>query len=103
MTKLLRRSIQYDKVFSTFGQQQLVMVNYTCDFNRSETGKILRMNNNKIQAVNNIPALHEGLLLLPQQGLAFLYLKAAIFVTSFSGPHGLFISFVGSSTSLYNI
>ena len=30
------------------------------------------------------------------------YLKAAIFVTSFSGSHGLFTSFVWPSTSLYH-
>ena len=33
------RSVQYDKVLSKFGQQQLVMVNYACGFNQSETGK----------------------------------------------------------------
>ena len=29
------------KILSKFGEQQLVMVNYTCGFNQSETGNIL--------------------------------------------------------------
>ena len=29
----------YDKVLSKFVQQQLIMVNYACGFNQSETGK----------------------------------------------------------------
>jgi len=29
-----------------FGQQQLVMVNYACGFNQSETGNILNNNDN---------------------------------------------------------
>ena len=29
----------YDKVLSKFGQQQLIMVNYVCGLNQSETGK----------------------------------------------------------------
>ena len=39
MTKLLMSSVQYDKILSKFGQQQLVMVNYACGFNQSATGK----------------------------------------------------------------
>ena len=38
------------KFLSKFGEQQLVMVNYACGFNQSETGKyfewIIIMNNN---------------------------------------------------------
>ena len=36
---ILTSSVQYDKILSKFGQQQLVMVNYACGFNQSETGK----------------------------------------------------------------
>ena len=36
---LLMSLVQRDKVLSQFGQQQLVMVNYVCGFNQSETGK----------------------------------------------------------------
>ena len=36
---VLTSSVQYDKILSKFGQQQLVMVNYACGFNQSETGK----------------------------------------------------------------
>ena len=36
---ILTSSAQYDKILSKFGQQQLVMVNYACGFNQSETGK----------------------------------------------------------------
>ena len=39
MTKLLESLVQYNKVLSRFGQQQLVMVNYACGFNQSQTGK----------------------------------------------------------------
>ena len=39
---LLTLSVQYDKVLSKFGQQQLVMVNYACGFNQSETGKYIK-------------------------------------------------------------
>ena len=35
----LLTSVHYDKILSKFGQQQLVMVNYACGFNQSETGK----------------------------------------------------------------
>ena len=35
---LLTSSVQYDKIRSKF-QQYLVMVNYACGFNQSETGK----------------------------------------------------------------
>ena len=46
MTKLLMWSVQYDNVFSKFGQQWLV--NYTCGFNQSEMGKnFFGMNNVK--------------------------------------------------------
>ena len=31
--------VQYDKDLFKFGQQQLVMVNYVCGVNQSETGK----------------------------------------------------------------
>ena len=34
-------SLQYDNILSKFGQQQLVMVNYACGFNQSETQNIL--------------------------------------------------------------
>ena len=33
--------LQYDKVLSKFGQQELVIVNYACGFNQPETGKYL--------------------------------------------------------------
>ena len=36
-TALLTSSVQYDKIISKFGQQQLVMVNYVCGLNQSET------------------------------------------------------------------
>ena len=36
---ILTSSVQYDKILSKFGQQQLVMVSYACFFNQSETGK----------------------------------------------------------------
>ena len=36
---ILTSSVQYDKILSKFGQQQLVMVNYACGFKQSETGK----------------------------------------------------------------
>ena len=36
---LLTSSVQYDKILSKFGQQQLVIVNNACGFNQSETGK----------------------------------------------------------------
>ena len=36
---LLTSSVQYDKILFKFRQQQLVMVNYVCVFNQSETGK----------------------------------------------------------------
>ena len=36
---LLTSLVQDDKIVSKLGQQQLVMVNYTCAFNQSETGK----------------------------------------------------------------
>ena len=36
---ILTWSFQYDKIFSKFSQQQLVLVNYARDFNQSETGK----------------------------------------------------------------
>ena len=38
---ILMSSVQNDKILSKliFGQQQLVMVNYACGFNQSETGK----------------------------------------------------------------
>jgi len=36
---LLTSSVEYDKILCKFGQQQLVMVNYGCGFNQSETGK----------------------------------------------------------------
>ena len=36
---LLTSSVQYDKIISKFGLQQLVMVNYGCGLNQSETGK----------------------------------------------------------------
>ena len=38
---ILTSSVQYDKILSKFGQQQLVMVNYACGFNQSETENIL--------------------------------------------------------------
>ena len=38
MTKLLTSLAQQFKVLSKFGQRQLVMVNYACGFNQSETG-----------------------------------------------------------------
>ena len=37
-TALLMSLVQYDRVL---GQQQLLMVNYVCGFNQSETGNIL--------------------------------------------------------------
>ena len=40
---LLTLSVQYDKVLFKFGQQQLVMVNYACGFNQSETGKYIKL------------------------------------------------------------
>ena len=39
MTKRLTSLVQHDKVLSKFGQQQLVVMNYACGFNQSETGK----------------------------------------------------------------
>ena len=36
---LLMSLVQYGKVVSKFGEQQLVMVNYACGFNQSEMGK----------------------------------------------------------------
>ena len=36
---ILTSSVQYDKILFKFRQQQLVMVNYACGFNQSETGK----------------------------------------------------------------
>ena len=36
---ILTSSVQYDKILSKFGQQQLLTVNYACAFNQSETGK----------------------------------------------------------------
>ena len=39
VTKLLTSFVQFDKVPYKFGQKQLVMVNYACGFNQSETGK----------------------------------------------------------------
>ena len=41
MTKLLTSSVQYDKVLSKFGQQELGMVNYACDSNQLVMGNIL--------------------------------------------------------------
>ena len=38
---LLTSSVQYDKVLSKFCQQQLVMMNYVCGFNQSETAKYM--------------------------------------------------------------
>ena len=38
---ILTSLIQNDKVLSKFGQQLLVMVNYACGFNQSETANIL--------------------------------------------------------------
>ena len=38
---LLTSLVQYDEGFSKFGQQQLLMGNYTCGFNQSEMGKNL--------------------------------------------------------------
>ena len=35
---LLTSFAQYDKVLSKFGQQRLIMVNYVCGFNQSQTG-----------------------------------------------------------------
>ena len=35
----LNMKVQYDKVLSKFGQQQLVMVNNACGFNQSKTRK----------------------------------------------------------------
>ena len=37
--KLLMLSVQYDKILSKFGHQQLVMVNYACGFSQSGIGK----------------------------------------------------------------
>ena len=34
-----RHWLNMTKILSTFGEQQLVMVNYACGFNQSETGK----------------------------------------------------------------
>ena len=50
---LLTSLVQYDKIFSKFGQQQLVMVNYASGFNQSETGKYFRMNDNCSHTVIN--------------------------------------------------
>ena len=36
---LLMSMVQYDKVLSKFGEQQLAMVNYVCSCNQSEMGK----------------------------------------------------------------
>ena len=36
---LLTSLVQYDKILSKFGQQQLVMVSYACGFKQSVTGK----------------------------------------------------------------
>ena len=36
---ILTSSVEDDKILSKFGQQRLVMVNYACGFNQSETGK----------------------------------------------------------------
>ena len=36
---ILISSVQYDKILSRFGQRWPVMVNYTCGFKQSETGK----------------------------------------------------------------
>ena len=35
----LQRAALFDVIDSIFGQQQLVMANYACGFNQSETGK----------------------------------------------------------------
>jgi len=40
---LLTSLVEYDKFLRKFGQQQLVMVNYTCGFNQSETGKYFEL------------------------------------------------------------
>ena len=39
---LLTSSVEYDKILCKFGQQQLVMANYACGFNQSETGKYFK-------------------------------------------------------------
>ena len=36
---ILTSLVQYNKILSKFGQQELVMVNYACGFNQLETGK----------------------------------------------------------------
>ena len=36
---ILMSSVQDDKILSKFGQQRLVIANYACGFNQSETGK----------------------------------------------------------------
>ena len=38
---LLTSVVQYDKIFSEFGQQQLLMVNYTYVLNHQKPGNIL--------------------------------------------------------------
>ena len=45
MTKYLTSLVPCGKVLSKFGQQQLVMVNYACGFNQSETEKHFDDNN----------------------------------------------------------
>jgi len=36
---LLTSSVEHDKILCKFDQQQLVLVNYGCGVNQSETGK----------------------------------------------------------------
>ena len=36
---ILTSSVQYNKIFSKFGQQELVMVNYACSLSQLETVK----------------------------------------------------------------
>jgi len=47
---LLTSSLEYGKILSKFGQQQLLMMNYACGFNQSETGKYFEG-----KLIHNIP------------------------------------------------
>ena len=39
--RVLQIEEEYDNILSKFGQQQLIVVNYACGFNQSETGNII--------------------------------------------------------------
>jgi len=51
---LLLSSVEYDKILCKSDQKQLVMVNYACGFNQSETGKYFEciiINNSRFSSV----------------------------------------------------